>query len=153
MSPKRREGPVKSSQTGYYFFDQYIGIGDSAKRVRVSLHTKDPARARFLWEQEYRRQWSKYYGLETPGRREPLPFDQAVKEFIEYEKGVRKVKEWRQFESRLKTASRAWGPIDLNQIDQTKLLALDRYLKKEGRSEYARNHYISAFLRIYSTGL
>jgi integrase len=148
--PRHREGPVLNKQTGYYFFDQYVGVGDQAKRLRISLHTRNPARAQFLWEQEYRRQWAKFYGLETPSRPEPLPFATAVEEFIEYEKGVRKVKEWRQFESRLKIASRAWGPIDLSQIDQAKLLALDRYLKKEGRSEYTRNHYFGVLKNLFN---
>jgi hypothetical protein len=56
--PRRREGPTRLKQTGYYFFDEYIGFPPDRKRVRVSLKTKDPSRAQFLWEQEYRKRWS-----------------------------------------------------------------------------------------------
>ena len=51
--PKRREGPVKNAQIGYYFFDNYVGIGPDRLRVRFSLHTQDLAKAQWLWEQEY----------------------------------------------------------------------------------------------------
>ena len=78
MSPKRREGPTRNQQTGYFYFDQFVGVGQDSRRVRVSLHTKNPARAQFLWDQEFKRQWSKYYGFEIPGHVEPIAFDQAI---------------------------------------------------------------------------
>jgi integrase len=150
VSPKRREGPVRNSQTQFFYFDQFIGIGRDSRRVRVSLHTKDPGRARFLWEQEHRRQWSKYYGLETPGRPEPVPIAIAIGEFIEYEKGVRKVQEWRIFDQRLKKASDFWGAISLEQVDHQRLMQLDAYLAKAGRSEYTRNHYFGILKTLFN---
>jgi hypothetical protein len=50
---RRREAPVKNAQTGYYFFDSYVGIGPDRRRIRFSLHTQDLANAQWLWEQEY----------------------------------------------------------------------------------------------------
>lgn len=36
--PKHREGPVRHKQTGYYFFDEYVGIGgDSRANLQTSL--------------------------------------------------------------------------------------------------------------------
>ena len=46
--PRHREGPVKNKQTGYYFFDSYVGLPPDRHRIRVSLHTKDSARAQWL---------------------------------------------------------------------------------------------------------
>jgi hypothetical protein len=40
--PHRREDPVKNAQTGYYFFDNYVGIGPERRRIRVSLDTTGP---------------------------------------------------------------------------------------------------------------
>jgi len=34
--PRRREGPTRNKQTGYYFFDEYVGI---EKDKRVNLQT------------------------------------------------------------------------------------------------------------------
>ena len=53
MGSRRREGPVKNVQTGSYVFDNYVGIGSDRRRIRVSLHTQDLAKAQWLWEQEY----------------------------------------------------------------------------------------------------
>lgn len=35
--PKRREGPVKNAQTGYYFFDSCVGNGPDRRRIRFFL--------------------------------------------------------------------------------------------------------------------
>ena len=51
--PRRREGPTKNQQTGYYFFDEYVGFPPEKKRIRISLRTKDPEKAQWLWEREY----------------------------------------------------------------------------------------------------
>ncbi len=72
--PRRKEGPVLLKQTCYYYFDEYIGFGPDKKRIRLSLKTKDPLKARFLWEQEYRRQWAKYYGIEDSAMPAPVSF-------------------------------------------------------------------------------
>jgi hypothetical protein len=34
-------------------------------RVRKSLRTADPKKARWLWEQEYKKEWEKYYGIKA----------------------------------------------------------------------------------------
>ena len=44
--PRRREGPVKNKQTGYFFFDEYIGFppekkgsgSHSGPRIRLRLN-------------------------------------------------------------------------------------------------------------------
>jgi len=63
--PKRREGPRRDKKTGFYYFDEYVGLGQDKQRIRFSLKTKDPDKARWRWEQEYRKHWSKYYGIES----------------------------------------------------------------------------------------
>ena len=50
--PRRREGPTKLKQTGYYFFDEYIGFPPDIKKLRFSLKTKDPLKAKFISEQK-----------------------------------------------------------------------------------------------------
>ena len=51
--PERREGPTRNKQTGYYFFDEYVGIGQDKKRIRFSLKIRDPEKAQWRWEQHY----------------------------------------------------------------------------------------------------
>ena len=80
--PRRREGPVKNKQTGYYFFDQYVGFHPDKKRIRISLRTKDPEKAQWLWEREYRKQWREYYGEESPQRPVRAHFTDIAEEFI-----------------------------------------------------------------------
>ena len=43
--PRRREGPVKNKQTGYYFFDEYGSFPPNKKRIWVSLRTQNPLKA------------------------------------------------------------------------------------------------------------
>lgn len=140
--PKRREGPVLSKQTGYYFFDQFIYFKEDRKRVRFSLHTKDPARAQFLWEQEYKRLWSDYYGLRSPERPKKAMFSDMIEEFVDYERDIRKVKEWKTIKNRLYIISNFWGPTTLDEIDSLRLSELDRHLKDMGRSPKTINHYM-----------
>jgi len=78
--PKRREGPTKNKQTNYYYFDEFVDFPPERKRIRISLRTKNPARAQWLWEQEYKKQWSKYYGLKTPERPIEISFRDAADE-------------------------------------------------------------------------
>ena len=80
--PKRREGPTKNKQTGYYFFDNFIGFPPDKKRIRVSLRTKDPEKAQWLWEREYRRQWRKYYGEKSPEKPIKVRFKDIAEEFL-----------------------------------------------------------------------
>lgn len=79
--PKRREGPVKNKQTSYYFFDEYIGFKPDKKRIRVTLRTRDPEKAQWLWEKEYRKRWSEYYGIESPERPQEIRFSELIKEY------------------------------------------------------------------------
>lgn len=59
--PKRKEGPTRHKISKFYFFDEYVGFGRNKKRYRYSLKTKDPGKAFWLWEREYKKKWSKYY--------------------------------------------------------------------------------------------
>lgn len=99
--PRRREGPTRNKQTGYYFFDEYVGIGDDKKRIRFSLKTKDPEKARWRWEQHYRKVWSEYYGIRSPMRPERVSFRDMIEEFVDYEKDIKRIKEWKLAEQRL----------------------------------------------------
>jgi integrase len=119
--PKRREGPIRNKQTGYYFFDEYVGFKPDKKRIRVSLRTKNPARAQWLWEQEYRKQWSKYYGIERPERPQDTRLSDIKREFIAYERDIKKVKEWKTIENRLRIVSECWGDILIQNINTKKL--------------------------------
>ena len=91
--PKRREGPVKNKQTDYYFFDEYVGFPPERKRVRISLRTKDPLKAHWLWEQEYKKQWSAYYGIEKPRQPAPLSFSDLAEEYVKYQRDIKKAKD------------------------------------------------------------
>jgi len=148
--PYRREGPTKNKQTGYYFFDEYIGFPPNRKRVRYSLKTKDPAKARFLWEQEYRRQWAQYYGIEMPEKPKKATFFEIANEFLEYEKNIKRVKEWRGMGSRLKIIKEVWGDIPLARISKEHLVRLDEHLKKIGRTDCTINHYFSLLKTLFT---
>jgi integrase len=148
--PSRREGPTKNKQTGYYFFDEYIGFPPSRKRVRYSLKTKDPAKARFLWEQEYRRQWAQYYGLETPERPREILFYDISDEYLDYEKNIKRIKEWRVIKGRLNLVKQLWGNIPLTKISKEHFVQLDDHLKKIGRTEFTINHYFSLLKALFN---
>jgi integrase len=151
MMPRHREGPVKNKQTGYYFFDSYIGLGPDRKRVRFSLHTKDPGRAQFLFEQEWKRLWAEYYGLKSPRTQPPIKLGQAIEQFIKYERDVRRAKEWKTIEARLGFAASLWGinrPI--RSINHDDFSILDKALKEAGRSLNTVNHYF-AILKTFFT--
>ena len=88
--PKRRDGPTKSKSTGYYTFDQFIGFPPNKRRVRFSLGTKDPAKAQWLWELEYKKRWSEYYGLKAPEKPERRSFIDIAKEFVNFERDIKR---------------------------------------------------------------
>ena len=148
--PKRREGPAKSRSTGYYYFDQFIGFAPNKKRVRFSLRTKDPLKAQWLWEQEYKRLWSEYYGIESPKRPQCVYFSDMIKEYVEYEKNIKRVREWQTQENRLLKASKLWGDVTLDEISRDHLIELDRYLRKEKRSEATINHYMTLLKSLFN---
>lgn len=139
--PKRREGPTRNKQTGYYFFDEYVGIGDDKKRIRVSLRTKDPEKARWLWEREFRKCWSEYYGEKPPATPFKVPFKDLIEEFIDYERDIKRIKEWKTAQDRLNIVLKVWGNITLDKISKEHLIKLDEYLQGHRRSKATVNHY------------
>ena len=141
--PKRREGPALNKQTGYYFFDERVGIGKDKKRIRFSLKTQDPLKAQWRWEQHYRKVWSEYYGIESPMRPERISFHELANEFIDYERNIKRIKEWKMITYRFKFVHETWGNIDIRDISKKHFIKLDERLKKEGRSENTVNHYFS----------
>lgn len=148
--PKRREGPRKDKKTGFYYFDEYVGLGQDKNRIRFSLKTKDPDKARFRWEQEYRKYWSRYYGLESPAITSRISFPELANEFIEYERTIKKVKEWETMKNRLRIVYEFWGDISLNEINRDRFIKLDLHLKKKGRSEATVNHYFSLLKTLFN---
>lgn len=141
--PRRSEGPVLNKQTSYYFLDQKIGFPPNRSRVRFSLRTRDRARALILFEREYKRLWSEYYGLRPSGRPEgPTIFEAAAKDFLRYEREVRRVKCWSTIESRLAVLAGILGPDrKLPTIGDEDLASVDAKLKKDGLSLGTVNHY------------
>ena len=107
--PRRREGPVKNKQTGYFFFDEFIGFKPDKKRARISLRTKDPNKAQWLWEQEYKKQWQSYYGAGAQEKPQKRRFQDVADEYVTYARDIKKIKEWRTVESRLRIISECWG--------------------------------------------
>ena len=149
--PKRREGPVKNKQTGYYFFDQYVGFHPDKKRIRISLRTKDPEKAQWLWEREYRKQWREYYGEESPKRPVRAHFTDIAEEFIGYERDIKKAQEWKTIKNRLRIVSECWGDIYLDQVNSDRLTELDAYLRnlKPPRSPKTINHYMGTLKTMF----
>ena len=149
--PRRREGPVRNKQTGYYFFDSYIGLGPDRKRVRFSLHTKDPGRAQFLFEQEWKRLWAEYYGLKSPRFQGQVRLTDIIPEFINYEREVKRVKSWQLFDGRLWIINDILGNPPLIEINQKELIRLDQALKTErGVKPYTVNHYFSLLKTLFN---
>ncbi len=90
--PRRREGPSLNKQTGYYFFDSYVGLGPDRKRVRFTLYTQDRGRAQFLFEFECKRVRAEYYGLEGPKEMAPVSLGEIVPELTPHGRDVKRVK-------------------------------------------------------------
>ena len=150
MPPKRHEGPALNKQTGYYFADFYVGFGEERKRVRISLRTKDPEKALWLWEQEYRRQWSRFYGIEPPIRPSTIRFSKIADEYVEYERDVKKIKEWKLYEQRLTIIQKCWGDVQLEKISRRHFIELDKWLRQGGRSNYTINHYMTLLRGLFN---
>ena len=149
MTPRRREGP-KLQASGYYAFDSYIGFGPDAQRFRYSLRTKDPIQAQYRYEQELKRRWSAYYGVESPGRRYAASFVNVGREFVAYLRDTRKAATWKLNRDRLNVIAGFWQDIDLNQVTRQKLADLDKWLAAKGRSEYTRNHYLGLIKSLFN---
>jgi len=142
--PKHREGPTKSKQTKYYYFDQWIGFPPNKKRVRFSLGTKDLAKAQWLWEQEYKRLWSEYYGLQPHKKPIPMRFVDLCREFVAYERDIKKIKEWKTVKNRLQKVADLWGNVFIESICTNQLVELDSHLRhmKPPRSPKTINDYM-----------
>ncbi len=140
--PQRREGPALNKQTGYYFFDSYVGLGADRRRIRLSLHTRDRARATWLWEQEFKRRWSEHYGIKSVKPAAPARFADLIPEFIAYERDVKRAAMWKNFERRLNIIASLWGDLTLASIGRPQITALDQMLREErGVAPYTVNHY------------
>lgn len=149
--PRHREGPVKNKQTGYYFFDSYIGLGPDRRRVRFSLHTKDPGRAQFLFEQEWKRLWAEYYGLKSPRLQGPVNLADIIPEFITHERQVKKAKCWRMFDQRLWVICDILGNPPITGITDKELMRLDQALRNErGVKPYTINHYFGLLKTLFN---
>jgi len=149
--PRRREGPVKNAQTGYYFFDNYVGIGPDRRRVRLSLHTQDLAKAQWLWEQEYKRLWSEHYGLKSHKPASPITLSNIIPEFIAHERDVRRAVTWKTFEKRLLIVGKILGDVRIRDIGRAQLTRLDRALQDErGVCPYTVNHYFGLLKTMFN---
>ena len=148
--PRRRERPIRNAQTGYYVFDSYVGLGPDRQRVRFSLHTKDPGRAQFLFEQEWKRVWAEYYGLKSPRTQSPVTLDEIIPEFVAYERDIKRAKTWKTFEGRLKVISDILGKVRLQDIGRQQLTAIDKALREEkGIANYTVNHYFGLLKTLF----
>ena len=148
--PRRREGPRRDPRSGVYFFDQYVGFKPNVRRVRITLRTKDPVKAQWLWEQEFRRQWSLFYGVKTPSSPGPVSLADAGRELVAHRREIKRIKEWRVLRSRLNIILGVWGNINLADIDQERLSKLDRKLREMGRSENTINHYFDILKTLFN---
>jgi integrase len=142
--PRRPEGPVLNKQTGYWFVDTRVGFPPNRRRIRFSLHTQDRARAIILFEREYKRLWSEYYGARPNRQSGELPdFEKAAEEYVRYERDVRRVKGWGTIQSRLARAAEIFEPgRRLGSIGDKDFAALDAALRKDGLSHGTVNHYM-----------
>jgi len=150
--PKRREGPVLSRGKKYYMFDEIIGFAPDKRRVRRSLRTQDPEKAQWLWEQEYKKQWRLYYGVEDKQKPKPVLFSTICREFIDYQRNIRHVQEWKAQESRLRVIYDCWGDIPIGDVSTNHLTRLDTYLKnmKRPRSNFTINHYFTLLKTLFN---
>jgi len=148
--PRRREGPRRDPRSGVYFFDQYVGFKPSVKRVRITLRTRDPDKARWLWEQEYRRQWSLFYGIKTPSPLRPMSLADAGREFVAHRREIKRIKEWRVLQARLNLMLEVWGDVNLAEINRDRLARLDAELRRRGRSENTINHYFDVLKALFN---
>jgi integrase len=149
--PRRREGPVKNAQTSYYFFDSYIGLGPDRQRVRFTLHTRDPGRAQFLFEQEWKRVWAEYYGLKSPRTQAPVTLAEIIPEFVAYERDLKRAKEWKTFERRLEIMSGILGKVRLQDVGRPHFTELDKFLREtRDVTHYTVNHYFGLLKTLFN---
>jgi integrase len=149
--PKKRSGPTKSKQTRYYYFDEIVGFPPNKKRIRFSLGTKDPAKAQWLWEQEYKKRWSDYYGLQEPRRPARVRFVDICREFVNFERDIKHVKGWQTIENRLRIISECWGDVFLDEVGSEHIARLDAYLRSldPPRSPKTINDYMGILKTLF----
>ena len=114
------------------------------QRIRFSLKTKNPVRARTLFEQELKAQWDRYFGIHTgpAGGAPPIRFIDLIDEYIAYVRNAKKAKSWPMLKQRLRIIPEIWPEITIGKIGPRDIAALDQKLAAMGRSEYTRNHYM-----------
>jgi integrase len=138
------------ASSGFYAFDSFVGFPPNHKRVRLSLRTRNPVKARWLWEQEYRRQWERYYGVPGPALVGTIDLSEIVSEFIAYARDTRHVKTWKILKSRLERISEIWDNPMIDKIGHEHFTALDKKLQELGRSKATVNHYIKAMRSLFA---
>jgi len=148
--PKRRDGPVRHKGNSYFYFDEIIGFENERRRVRFSLGTKDPEKARWLWEQEYRKQWSEYYGIQPKQKPKPVMFVDICKSFVNFERDIKHVKDWDTQRNRLRKIYELWGDLRLDQIKRDHLIRLDAHLRSQERSGATINHYMTLLKSLFN---
>jgi len=148
--PKRREGPARHNRSKHYYFDEIIGFHPNACRVRFSLRTKDPAKAQYLWEQEYKKQWNEYYGIEEKKKPIEATFLDTAEEFVAWERDTKRIKEWQTVENRLNIIAKCWGNPYLRDIKQSAFTLLDEHLQGRKRSKSTVNSYIVLLRAFFS---
>lgn len=140
--PRRREGPRRDPITGYFYFDESLGFGESKHRVRFSLRTQNPEKAHFLWEREFRRQWDIYYGIVKPAAfSPPISFSAAAELYVEYARTIKRITEWKTAEERLDIIGDIIGNIELQAFGSEEIKTIDRELQARDRSKATVNHY------------
>lgn len=126
-------------------------MGPERRRIRFSLHTKDPGRAQFLFEQEWKRLWAEYYGLKSPRLQGQLRLADIIPEFITYERQVKKAKCWRIFDQRLWVINDILGNPPIIDINHKELIRLDQALKLERKVKpYTINHYYGLLKTLFN---
>jgi len=139
--PRRREGPHRDKKTSHFYFDESVGFGPDKRRVRFSLRTQDPVKAQFLWEREFRRQWDIYYGVVKPAKFTSSLFSAAGREYVDYARTVKRIREWETARERLNIVLDIIGNIDLQTFGPEHIKAIDAWLLAKGRSRTTVNHY------------
>jgi integrase len=85
-----------------------------------------------------------------PGKSQRISFKDAARDLVEYEKNVKRVKEWKIQEDRLGRISELWGNVSLSDIKREQLVKLDDHLKGLGRSKATINHYYTLLKSLFN---
>lgn len=66
-----------------------------------------------------------------------------LRKFIDYERNIKRINEWKVVRDRLEIVSKVWGEFKLDEISKDHFTKLDAYLKEKDRSEATINHYFT----------